>query len=68
MIAGLREAKLSRNKKVKIRFFLGAKMKDFYYYLVPLVKKKPVNNILHFGTKDAPYKNKDEIYTELKFI
>ena len=61
MIAGLREAKLSRKKKVKISFFLGAKMKDFYYYLIPLLKKKPDNNILHFGTKDASYKNKDEI-------
>ena len=68
MIAGLREAKLSRNRKVKIRFFPGAKMKDFYYYLVPLLKKKPDNIIIHFGTNDAPYKNEDEIYKELKSI
>ena len=68
MIAGLREAKLSRNRKVKVRFFPGAKMKDFYYYLVPLLKKKPDNLILHFGTNDAPYKNEDEKYKELKSI
>ena len=68
MIAGLRKGKLSRNSKVKVRFFPGAKMKDFYYYLVPLLKKKPDNIILHFGTNDAPYKNEDEIYKELKSI
>ena len=68
MIAGLREGKLSRNRKVKVRFFPGAKMKDFYYYLVPLLKKKPGNIILHLGTNDAPYKNEVEIYKELKSI
>ena len=43
-------------------------MKDFYYYLVPLLKKKPDNIILHFGTNNAPYKNEDEIYKEMKSI
>ena len=43
-------------------------MKDFYHYLVPLLKKKPDNLILHFGTNDAPYKNEDGIYKELKSI
>ena len=68
MIAGLREGKLSRNRKVKVRFFPGAKMTDFYYYLVPLLKKKPDNIILHFGTNDAPYKNEDELCKELESI
>ena len=69
MIASLREAKLSRNIKVKVCFFPGAKMKDFYYhyYLVPLLKKHD-NIILHFGTNDAPYKNEEEIYKQLKSI
>ena len=66
MIAGLREAKLSRHRKVKVRFFPGVKVEDFSYYLVPLLKKKPDNIILHFDTNDAPYKNEDEIYKELK--
>ena len=57
MIAGLREGKLSRNRKVKVRFFPGAKMTDFY-----LLKNKPDNIILHFGTNDVPYKNEDELY------
>ena len=32
IIAGLREVKLSRNRKVKVCFFLGAKINDFDYY------------------------------------
>ena len=68
MIAGLREANLLRIRKVKVPFFLGAKMKDFYYYLFPLLKKKPDNIILHFGTNYAPYKTEDKIYKELKSI
>ena len=57
MIACLREAKLSINRKVKVRFFCGAKMKNLDYYVVPLLKKKPDNIILHFGRNDASYKN-----------
>ena len=68
MIAGLREAKLSRNGNVKVRFLPRAKMKDFFYYLVPLLQKKPDKIILHFGTNDPPCKNEDGIYKELKSI
>ena len=56
MIAGLREAKLSRNWKVKVRFFSGAKMKDIYYYLVLSLQKKQETIKQHFSTIDAPYK------------
>ena len=55
-------------QKSESSLFPGAKMTDFYYYLVPLLKKKPDNIILHFGTNDAPYKNEDELYKELKSI
>ena len=65
MIAGLKEVKLSRNRKLKVHFFPGVKIEDSYYYLVPLLKKK-ADIILHFGTNDTPYKNEDEIYKELK--
>ena len=66
MVAGLRQEKLSRNGKVKVCFFPGAKTEEFYYYLIPLLRKKPDNIILRCGTNDAPYKKKDAIYKELK--
>ena len=43
-------------------------MKYLYYYLVLLLKKKPGNITIYFGTNDASYKNKDERYRELKSI
>ena len=34
MITGLRGAKLSRNKKVKVRFLLGATTEDLMFHLI----------------------------------
>ena len=42
MLAGLREAKLSRNKKIKVRFFPGAKSQDSEYHLIPYLKKSSI--------------------------
>ena len=39
MIAGLREAKFSSNKKIKVRFFPGAKTGDLMFHLIPNLKK-----------------------------
>ena len=61
MISGLREGKLSRNRKVKDFFFLGIKLNDLNYYLGPLLTKTPNNIIIQIGTNDAPYKNEDDI-------
>ena len=35
MIEGLRQAKISRNKKVKVRFLPGAKIEDLMFHLIP---------------------------------
>ena len=40
MLAGLREAKLSRNKKIKVCFLPGAKTEDLQYHLIPYLKEK----------------------------
>ena len=67
MIAGLREAKLSSNKKIKVRFFSGARTEDLMFHLIPNLKK-PDNIIIHLGTNDAPCKNENILYEELKQI
>ena len=33
-ISGLLEKTMSRNRKIKVRFFLGAKIKDMYRYAI----------------------------------
>ena len=64
-ISGLLEKKMSRNRKIKVRYFPGAKMKDNYYYAIPLLEKKPESVILHLGTNDAPYKSDTDILKDL---
>ena len=53
MLAGLREAKLSRSKRIKVRYFPGGKTEDLQYHLIPYLKKKPDNIILHIGTNNS---------------
>ena len=38
-VSGLMEKKMSRNRKVKIGFFPGAKIKDLFHYAIPLLEK-----------------------------
>ena len=49
MIAGLREAKLSSNKKIKVRFFPGAKTEDLMFHLIPNLKKTPTTSLSILG-------------------
>ena len=67
MIGGLREAKLSRNRKVKVRLLPGAKTEDLMFHLIPYLKK-PDNIIIHIGTNDGPYNNENTIYVEITKI
>ena len=53
MLAGLREAKLSRSKRIKVHYFLGGKTDDFQTHLIPYLKKDPDNIIIHIGTNDS---------------
>ena len=64
-VSGLMEKKISRNRKVKIRFFPGAKIKDMFHYAIPLLEKKPDYVILHVSTIDAPYKGGSDISNEI---
>ena len=67
-VSGLMEKKMSRNRKVKIRFFPGAKIKDMFHYAIPLLEKKPDHVILHVGTNDGTndaYKGGSDISNEI---
>ena len=52
-IRGLIEKRLSNDNSIKVRGFSGAKINDFYNYLLPLFKKEPARVILHCGTNDG---------------
>ena len=56
---------MSRNTKIKVRYFPGEKIKGMYLYAIPLLEKKPENIILHLCTNNAPYKSGTNI---LKYL
>ena len=56
---------MSFRRNIKVRFFPGARIQDMYYYLVPLLRKRPGEIILHVGTNDAPHIKADEMLEEL---
>ena len=41
-VSRLMEKKMSRSRKVKIKSFPGAKIKDMFHYAIPLLEKKPL--------------------------
>ena len=66
LISGLLENKMGTN--VKVRSFSGVLVKDFYNYLIPLLKKCPSNIILMAGTNDAVMSTSTAILQELLLL
>ena len=56
---------MSGNRKIKVRYFPGAKIKDINHFVIPLLEKKPENITLHLGTNDGRYKSDTDILTDL---
>ena len=63
-MSGLKESKMSFRRNINVRFFPGAGIQDMYYYLVPLLRKRPDKIILHVGTIGAPHMKADEMLEE----
>ena len=51
LLNGIQEGRIKRNTKVRV--FPGATIEDMYYYITPLLKRKPENIILHIGTNNC---------------
>ena len=65
IISGLQEKKLFQYK-AKVRSFPAASIDDMYDYILPLLKKKPTNIILHIGSNDSLHKNAEQILNEIR--
>ena len=65
LCGGLDESKLSSRRNIKVRTFPGARVEDFYHYLVPLLKKQPRNLILAIGTNNCPLESAEEITNKI---
>ena len=66
LISGLIENRMGAN--VKVRNFPGAKIKDFYNYLVPLLENRPSNIILMAGCNGATISTSETILNELLLL
>ena len=54
MLNGIDERRISKTHPVKIRFlFPGVRIIYMYYYLMPILEKKPEHLTLNVGTNDA---------------
>ena len=69
IVKGLQPGLLSRKRKVKVKSFSGAIVRDMRGNIRPISRHKPEYIVLHFGTNDAlnlpPNKRPDKIL-ELK--
>ena len=65
ILSGINESRLKRYK-AKVRVFPGSLVDDMYDYLMPLLRKKPTNVIVHVGSNDAPFKTAEDIFIEIK--
>ena len=63
ILNGIDEKKLG--KDIKCRAFPGAVINDMYYYLTPLLQKKPSFVILHVSSNDSFDKSSDAMMDEL---
>ena len=68
MLNNIHEKYLERNCLMKVRSFSGSTVRDLKnYYMIPLLRKKPVKVIVHIGTSDASYEgaSSDTILAEI---
>ena len=59
------EKRLNKEYNVKVRAFNGASINDMYWYLHPLLERKPDLILLHVGTNDINVSTSDGIIDNL---
>ncbi len=67
MINGIEEDRL-RRYNARVVACPGAKIKDMYEIITPLLTNNPSKVIVHVGTNDCPYKPSDVIINDLNLL
>ena len=65
ILSRLKKSKMLQKRLIKIRTFPGAKIQDMKFFVVPHLKKKPDNIIIHVGTNNAPHSSSYEMFHEI---
>ena len=61
----MEEKLCGQRRLVKVRLFPGSTVDDLSHYIIPIIRKKPTNMIIHTGTKDTPSSTSREIQGNL---
>ena len=54
-----------QGRLVKVKCFSGSTVDDLSHYIIPIIRKKPTNMIIHIGTNDPPSSTSREIQDNL---
>ena len=67
ILNGIVEEKLcGQGRLVKVKRFSGSTVDDSsHHHIIPIIRKKPTNMIIHIGTNDAPSSTSTEIQDNL---
>ena len=66
ILNGIVEEKLcGQGRLVKVKRFPGSTVDDLSHHIIPIIRKKPTNMIIHTGTNDAPSSTSREIQDNL---
>ena len=67
ILNGIVEEKLcGQGRLVKVKRFSGSTVDDSsHHHIIPIIRKKPTNMIIHIGTNDAPSSTSREIQDNL---
>ena len=66
ILNGIVEEKLcGQGRLVKVKRFPGSTVDDLSHHIIPIIRKKPTNMVIHTGTNDAPSSTFREIRDNL---
>ena len=68
LLSGLKESKMPQKRMIKVRTFPGATIQVMKFFVVPHLKKKPDNIIIHVGTNNAPHSSPYEMFQEMQSL
>ena len=59
------ETLCGQGRVVKVKRFPGSTVDDLSHHVIPIIRKKPTNLIMHIGTNDPPYPTSTEYQDNL---
>ena len=65
VLAGLEGKRISKNRSVKVRIFLGVTTYNMHDYLKPFLKKNPENITLHVGSNNLMNETSRDVLNEI---